>query len=154
MYWDTSALVKIYTPESDSGYFLDLIGSEDKSVFTSVITGIELCCALNRREQAGDIRRADAARAMKRFARDCEDGRITRLSCGDEVVARVMEIVGIAASGGRPLMIRSLDAIHIASALSIRAGRVVTTDNRQREVAKIFNLNLVPVPTSAIPARK
>ena len=153
MYWDTSALVKIYTPESGSGYFLDLIGSEDKSVFMSVTTGIEVSCALNRREQAGDIRRADAARATKRFAKDCADGRITRLSCGEEVVARVMEIVGIAASCRRALMIRSLDAIHIAPALSIRATSVVTTDNRLREVAKIFNLNVLPVPTSAIPAR-
>src|SRR5580698_8090256 len=96
MYWDTSTLLKLYIPGSDSGYFVDLIAKADQPVITSAIAGVEVCCALNRKGQAGDIRRADAARAMDRFAKDCAEGRINQLSCGGEMTIRAREIVELA----------------------------------------------------------
>jgi len=144
MYWDTSALLKIYVPESDSEYFLELIGNAARPVFTSAIAGVEVCCALNRKQQAGDIRRTDAAHAMDRFARDCAEGRINQLACGGEMTIRAREIVELARTRRRPVMIRSLDAIHVASALSIRAAGIVTTDLRMREVARMANLKILP----------
>ena len=144
IYWDTSALLKIYTPESDSEYFLDLIAKEEHPVFISVVGGVEIRCALNRKEHAGDVRRADATRAMRRFTEDCAEGRIAQLPCGDEMTARAREIVELARVHPSPAPIRSLDAIHIASALSMRAARIVTTDIRMREVAAMVNLKVIP----------
>jgi predicted nucleic acid-binding protein len=144
MYWDTSALLKIYIPESDSGYFLDFIARADQPVLTSVIAGVEVCCALNRKEQAGDIRRTDAEHAMKRFTKDCAEGRIHLLSCGDKMVIRARELVELARTRRRPVMIRSLDAIHVASALSIRAAGIVTTDICMRDVAGMVSLKILP----------
>jgi predicted nucleic acid-binding protein len=144
LYWDTSSLLKVYIPESESEYFLDLIARADQPVFTSAIAGVEVCCALNRKEQAGDIRKTDAAHAMDRFARDCAEGRINQLACGSEMTIRARAIVELARARRRPVMIRSLDAIHVASALSIRAAGIVTTDLRMRDVAGIVNLKILP----------
>jgi predicted nucleic acid-binding protein len=136
--------LKIYVPESDSEFFLDLIGKTDQPICTSVITEIEIDCALNRKERAGDIQHADATKALKRFRKDCVDGRITRLPCNDEAVNRARELIVLARPNQNPVMIRSLDAIHLATAASIRATALVTTDVRMREVAAMLNLKLIP----------
>jgi predicted nucleic acid-binding protein len=143
-YWDTSALLKLYVPESDSTFFVDLIAKDDQPVYTSVITAIEIRCALNRKEQAGDIRRVDAIRAMKKFTADCGEGRITRLPCNDETASLAQDIVDFASAGRKPVMLRSLDAIHLASAQTIRAASVVTTDLRMRDIAAMLRLKLIP----------
>lgn len=143
-YWDTSALIKLYVPEPDSAFFVDLIAKDAQPVCTSVITAIEIRCALNRKEQAGDIRRVDAVRAMKKFIADCGDGRITKLPCNDETTSLAQDIVDFASAARKPVMLRSLDAIHLASAKAIRAAGVATTDVRMRDIAAILRLKLIP----------
>ena len=143
-YWDTSALLKIYVPEPDSAFFLDLVAESNQPVSTSVITTIEIRRALNRKEHAGDIRHVDAAKAMKRFCADCDEGRITRLPCNDETASLAQDLVDLANAGRKPIMIRSLDAIHLASAQATGATVVVTTDLRMRDLAAMLRLKLVP----------
>jgi uncharacterized protein with PIN domain len=48
-YWDTSALFKIYVPEDDSGYFVDLVVSSDQPIVSSAIAAAEMLCALYRK---------------------------------------------------------------------------------------------------------
>jgi uncharacterized protein len=143
-YWDTSALIKLYVPEPDSAFFVELIAKDDQPVCTSVISVIEVRCALNRKEQAGDIRRVDAARAMKRFTADCGEGRITKLPCNDETISLAHDIVDFASGARKPVMLRSLDAIHLASAQGARAAGVATTDMRMRDIAAMLRLKLIP----------
>jgi predicted nucleic acid-binding protein len=146
MYWDTSALLKAYIPESDSDYFLGLLATGNHLVCTSVITSVEFRCALNRKAQADDLRPSDVKKAMERFTRDCHEGRITQLACAAAATDSARELVDLAATKpkSKSIMIRSLDAIHIASALSVRAAGLVTTDQRMREVAATLNLKLLP----------
>jgi predicted nucleic acid-binding protein len=100
-----------------------------------VIGAVEILCALTRKAQAGDVRRADASKAMNRFATDCAKGRIVQLRYGDEMASQAKERVEPMFARRRPVMIRSLDAVHVTSALSVRAEEIVTTDARMREVA-------------------
>lgn len=144
MYWDTSALLKIYVPEIDSEYFIDLIARNEQPICTSVIGEVEIRCALIRKERCGDIPRTAATRAMNRFFKDCTDARIIRVSCGDEMTRRAIEVVELGRASRRPVLIRSLDAIHVASALSVRAAGIVATDIRMREVAAMAGLTVIP----------
>ena len=144
VYWDTSALLKIYVVERDSEFFLDLIEKADRPVCTSVISTVEIRCALSRKKQAGDIDRIDEAKAMNRFTADCMKGRITQLSCNDDTATRAKDLVDLARGKQRPIMIRSLNALHLASAMSARAPAIVTTDMRMREVAALLRLKLIP----------
>ncbi len=146
MYWDTSALLKIYVPETDSDLFLDLIGKAEQPIYTSVIGEVEIECALICKERSGEIARAGAARAMNRFIKDCVEARIIRIPCGDEMTSKARAIVKSARTARRPVMIRSLDAIHVASALSLRASGIVATDIRMREVAVMAGLKVFPSP--------
>ncbi|MGA2769584.1 MAG: type II toxin-antitoxin system VapC family toxin [Bryobacteraceae bacterium] len=143
-YWDTSALFKLYIPEDDSGYFLDFVVSSDQPIMCSTIGVAEMLCALCRRESAGDLKTGGALATYRRFLGDCRDGRIVRVPCGEQVITAAEEIIGLAFRRPRPVMLRSLDAIHVASAVTARARVMVSTDTRLREVAAMAKLKLAP----------
>ncbi|MBZ5576682.1 MAG: type II toxin-antitoxin system VapC family toxin [Acidobacteriia bacterium] len=143
-YWDTSALLKLYVPEEDSGAFLDLIAASDEPIATSAIATAEVLCAVNRKERAGDLKRGGAAAAFRRFVADCDQGRIVPIPYGTQVLEVAQAVMRVALHRSRPLFLRSLDLIHVASALTIHAGSVVATDARLREVAALVKLRLLP----------
>ena len=55
MYWDTSAILKLYIPERDSGYFLNLIARTEEQIFNPQ-SGYDATC-LRRRGESQDTRR-------------------------------------------------------------------------------------------------
>lgn len=52
----------------------------------------------------------------------------------------------VAATIAAHTRVRSLDAIHVASALVVGAGQFLTFDQRQAEAARAFDLKVVGVP--------
>ena len=144
-YWDTSALIKLYAPEPDSPYFLTLLSRVEGPLLTSDITRAEVLCTLYRKEHAGDLTAGAAAGLFNRFLGDIEAGRIVLIANGLEVTEKAHTLVQRAYSQPQPLLIRSLDAIHAASALTARATTVVATDTRLCEVAKLL-LGLTALP--------
>lgn len=143
-YWDTSALLKLYVAERDSGEFLELAARSGDPVLTSVIATAEVPCVLHRKEAAGDLRPGGAQAIFRKFAMDVKAARIITIPYGDDVAAQVQEVVALAFRRRRPVLIRSLDAIHVASALASRAKALIATDARLRQVAALAGMNLVP----------
>jgi len=143
-YWDTSALLKLYVPEDDSGYFLGLVAASDQPLVSSAIAAVEMLCAVYRKESAGDLKGGGALAAYQGFLGDCRAGRIVLVPYGEQVFTAAEEIVGLAFRRARPVMVRSLDAIHVASAVSARARVMVATDARLRQVAAMAKLKLAP----------
>ena len=143
-YWDTSALLKLYLPEDDSGYFLDSVVTSDQLLVSSAIAAVEMLCALYRKESVGELKRGGALAAHQRFLGDSREGRIVLVPYGEQVFTAAEEIVRLAFRRARPVMVRSLDAIHVASALTARARVMVATDTRLRQVAAMAKLKLVP----------
>ena len=86
----------------------------------------------------------EALRAGGRFLGDCREGRIVLVPYGEQVFTAAEEIVRLAFRRARPVMVRSLDAIHVASALTARARVMVATDTRLRQVAAMAKLKLAP----------
>ena len=143
-YWDTSALLKLYVPEDDSGYFLDLVVASGQPIVSSAIASAEMLCAVYRKESAGDLKRGGALATYQEFAGDCRAGRIVLVPCGEQVFTAAEEIVRLAFRRAQPVMVRSLDAIHVASAVTARARVMVATDARLRQVAAMAKLKLAP----------
>ena len=143
-YWDTSALLKLYLPEDDSGYFLDSVVTSDQPLVSSAIAAVEMLCAVYRKESVGDLKRGGALATYQKFVGDCRAGRIVLVPCGEQVFTAAEEIVRLAFRRARPVMVRSLDAIHVASAVTARARVMVATDTRLRQVAAMAKLKLMP----------
>lgn len=143
-YWDTSALLKLYVAEPDSAYFLQLLEGHEDPVLSSSIVTTEVLCALYRKEHAGDLKRGAAATVFRRFLGDVDAGRILTIPYGADVRSEAHTVVRLAFHRPRPLAIRSLDAIHIGSALAAKARILVATDLRLREVASLAQLKVLP----------
>jgi predicted nucleic acid-binding protein len=143
-YWDTSALLKLYVPEDDSGYFLNSVVTSDQPLVSSAIAAVEMLCAVYRKECIGDLKRGGALATYQRFLGDSREGRIVLVPYGEQVFTAAEEIVRLAFRRARPIMVRSLDAIHVASALTARARVMVATDTRLRQVAAMAKLKLAP----------
>jgi predicted nucleic acid-binding protein len=144
IYWDTSALIKLYVPENDSQVFLDLLASSNAAVVTADIASVEVLCTLHRKETVGDLRIGGAEALFERYLADTHSGRIMLIPNGRDITATARRVVAHAYQQSSPLFIRSLDALHIASAIIASADAVVATDKRLRDVATLMGLTVLP----------
>lgn len=143
-YWDTSALIKLYAPEPDSPYFLDLLAQAQQPLLSADIARAEVLCTLYRKQQVGDLVVGGATILFTRFLNDIASGRLILIPNGADVTAEAHALVQKAYSQPQPLLIRSLDALHVASALAAKATTVVATDTRLRSVAELMGLETLP----------
>lgn len=128
-YFDTSALIKRYVKERGSETARALL--RRFRVLSSAIVTAELMSALGRRRAAGDLGRQALAAILSRLQDDRSSWRLVEV--GPPVLSRAEELISTTS-------LRTLDAIHVASALVFRGGtglRVpfVTADTRQRSAA-------------------
>jgi predicted nucleic acid-binding protein len=128
-YVDTSALLKRYVAEADSSVAAQLL-TDDPVLASSWITAVELRRNLARLVGSDDLdrvrRRAEAD--LDRMALITFDGSVATLAC------EVAEQLGV----------RSLDAVHLASAkrLMIDDLAFITFDLRQAEAARRLGLRV------------
>lgn len=144
MYWDSSALLKLYIREPDSAYFLALASQGTEPIVTSSLAFAEVLCALVRKESEADINRGASDVLFERFRHHIDDGTIELLPLTKETLEALPPMLTRLLRGKPPMLLRSLDAIHIASAQASRSTTVVSTDKRMRAVAALAGLKLLP----------
>jgi predicted nucleic acid-binding protein len=134
-YFDTSALIKRYVAESGRREMLQLF--RRSACVTSAVLPVELRSALRRRAAEGSLDGARLPAILKHVAAD--RGYWTLVEVGTDVLAAAEALVAA-------YPIRTLDAIHVASA-QLFAARVsapgllfVTADKRQTETAVAVGL--------------
>jgi uncharacterized protein len=122
-YVDSSALLKNYFTEPDSSVAQRLLGN-DPVLVTSWVTLTEV-----RRNLARELKGAQLREAKEQFATDLEAMALVSV---DEAVCRG------AAQIGEQLGVRTLDAIHLASAqrLAVPSLPFITFDLRQAQAAR------------------
>ncbi len=134
-YWDTSALVKLRIEEADSPRFRELSRQDIKQASSSIVQA-ELLCVLLRREREGNIRSGSAMLIFRKFQEDCAAERFLTVPYDSAEVRREVERLGVFAySLPKPILIRSLDLIHVATASVIGADTLVTADSRLSDLA-------------------
>lgn len=143
-YWDTSALLKLYVREPDSPYFTSLVSSAASPLLTSDLARIEIYSALSRKERAGELETGAAEVLFASFQTDSTRGRIVTLPIGSDVLGEAIRLTRQAHGKTPPLLIRSLDTLHVASALVSGANTVIATDSRLRQLAATAGLAQLP----------
>lgn len=123
LYVDSSALLKLYFEEPDSGRAEDILAA-DREWITGRLTSIEV-----RRNLARELSGSDLAAARRQFERDWANTSVVELTpdvC--EAAAELAEVTGA----------RSLDALHLGAAKVVGGGAlpIVTFDVRQAQVAR------------------
>ena len=147
-YWDTSALLKLFSDEGDSQAFHAHVRRGGVELVTSELTRMEVWTALRRKETEGLL----GAGVAKILLADFDDGaaedcwRFVILT--DSVRAEFERVVERCCAHTPPIFIRTLDALHIASARAVGETEIVATDKRLRDAATLLGFQLFPIPTS------
>lgn len=139
VYLDTSALAKLYVPESGSDEMEEaLVGRRD--IITSDLAVTELTSAVARRVREGDLSAAHARRIYQRVLRDVAAGEFRRA----EITANShREAERLLMGIGRRVPLRAADALHLGMAALLGARVLVTFDHRMRSAAEALGTLVV-----------
>lgn len=143
-YWDTSTLLKLYVREADSDYFIELVNNSSSPLLVSDLARVELDTSLHRKGTLGELEKSLADAYFQEFSKAIAAGRVVTVPLNDAVIVEARQIIRHTYSLSKPMMIRSLDVIHVASALVSKASTIVATDTRLREVAALMGLQVIP----------
>lgn len=136
-YFDTSVLVRRYIREGGSHRARRLL--RQYRFLSSAIAPVEMMSALCRRRTSGDLAERDFSAILSRMRKDRAYWELVEVS--PLVLTQAEDLI-------RKTTLRTLDAIHLASALAFQAASgiaipFITGDERQREVAGQLELNVV-----------
>lgn len=119
LYLDSSAIVKLVAPEPETDALMEFLAEDDERI-SSALAYVEVCRAVRRVRGDEDLHRR--ARAV-----------LSRIA-----LIRIDDLVLRNAAALHPDTLRSLDAIHLATALSTDepVEALVTYDSRLRDASR------------------
>ncbi len=137
MYLDTSVAVKLFIPEPDSNECELIVAGQ--GFFCSELLIGELWSTALAKERSGQIRPSDREQIWQRFEELLADGAIQLVPLNGIIVRAATEVM----TEVHPhVPLRTLDAIHLATYLSVEAGPLFTKDRRMLEAARRLNIPL------------
>ena len=126
LYVDSSVFVALLAPgDRHHRYAVTLARSDQRPLVTSSVSEVEIGRALGRRAAPASVQGA-----ARELLAHCEIVDLT-----PEIRLRAIEV--------RPASVRSLDAIHVATALVAGINRFASVDARQRIAAEEMGMKLV-----------
>jgi len=139
IYFDTSSYIKVYVKEKGSLKARNLL--KNKRIVSSIILQAECFCALSMKHHKGEIDERDLKTLINQIKGDRKHLDIINLT--DDVIKKV-ESIALNSNT------RTLDAIHIASALIFQDSLeitlpFITSDKIQYEIANVQGLETVLV---------
>jgi len=143
LYWDTSALLKLYAPEPDSPAFRTLLKSRTEQPVASFLHRVELFFAFRHKEDRGELVTGAAGRLFEDYLRHVREGRFLEIPWGDDVAAAARATLEPSLSAPSPVKLRSLDGLHLGALLSGGISKLVTTDKEMRRAAQCLEIALV-----------
>jgi predicted nucleic acid-binding protein len=145
-YWDTSCIIKLYTPEPDSAEFRNFL-EKGTTCVTCDLTPLEFWATVRRKESEGVLAPGEAQKVQTALEADLADEAILMKTCDAVVSARHKTIVNQCHSLVPPVFIRTNDALHLAAAHCAGETEIVATDKRLREAALALGHTVFPHDT-------
>jgi predicted nucleic acid-binding protein len=143
MFWDTSAVIKLYVDEPDAGLARTLAQTPE-SLLISVFTVHELHCGLHRKELAKALKPGMAEVLFEAFRNEIRAEFFRLITYNARVEQHALEIVRRCYGAEKPVFLRVLDALQLASALTVGATDIVSTDARMRQAASLLGMKVFP----------
>lgn len=143
-YWDTSTLVKLYAKEPDSATFESHALNASAQTVTSRIALYEARAAFQRKESERILLPGAAHELYRQLIQDAAAGELRLIELGADVEREYGQVVGQCYEQTPPIPLRTLDALHLASARVAGESELVVTDKRMRDAAKLLGFSLFP----------
>lgn len=124
--FDSSALAKRYLAEPGTERLLELCAAADE-VILSVLCVLEILSALNRLRRDGHLSDEQYLGLKEDLAKDVRQATVVTVT--GPVLGRTTELL-------ETTSLRTLDAVHVATALESSCDLFVSADRRQSEAAR------------------
>lgn len=141
VYADTSFLVAVYSSEAGSVQALRWMGRQKSALIFTPLHRHELRTAIRLKEFRGEITEQQRNAAFEEIESDLEEGVLAHFPISWTEAFRECERLGEQHCAS--LGVRSLDLLHVGTALSVKAKEFVTFDVRQRELAVAAGLKVL-----------
>ncbi|UCF92138.1 MAG: type II toxin-antitoxin system VapC family toxin [Desulfobacterales bacterium] len=140
VYVDTSVIVKLYFQEEYSREAADWLKENNEAIPLTSLHELEFTNAIHLKRFRSEITMAETRLVMSKFDEHEKKGIFYRPHLDwpgifDHAIDLAKKHSGTTGS-------RSLDILHVASALAIRADRLLTLDDRQSEIADRAGLKI------------
>lgn len=140
-YVDPSALRSLYVHDDRSRRFATWRARVGNPLPLTRFGRAELINSIHLGVNRGMLVAEDARAAMSELRSDIEEGRLALM---DSLFRRTLELASeLSEHHSARLGTRTLDVIHVASALTLRATHFVTYDERQGALAKIVGFRVL-----------
>lgn len=136
VYLDASALLKFYLPEPESPRVEALLRAETGS-YCSTLSQAEFASTLSRLRRDGMLTERETERLWGLLQKDLLSASFFFVETSAQDIRDAIDILK-----GHAHRLRTLDAVHLASARNLGANRFLTFDHRQRAVAELLGFEL------------
>lgn len=141
MYLDSCIIVKLVSREPDSEAYHGIVAGQP--VVTSELAVAEVRSALLSKERAGRISCQDRLTGWRLFQEKVRDQEFHLLPLNRQVIERAGAVIEQCHPG---VPLRTLDAIHVATAELHGGEQMCSSDQRVCAAADVIGLSLVPLP--------
>ena len=140
VYLDTAILVKLVVREPDSDFYASVV--DGQAAWSSQLVLVEGLSALLRKERERVIDAAHRRRAWRQITADVAARRLSLVPVTTAVLERANAILEACHPS---VAVRSLDALHLASAERCQSWPLCSNDARMRAAATRLGLPLAPM---------
>ena len=147
-YWDTSCVIALYTPEEISNAVEQLATAQKGPIHSSAILEFEMVFAIHAKESLGEIPPGSGAKVLAKFASHLAAGRFVLSPLGSDIKSCAQSLAATSLRSEEPTLLRTLDGIHIATAIQLRCSEIITADKRMAAAAAMSGLKVL-LPKSA-----
>ena len=139
VYSDTSFLVSLYTLDSNSEAASKWLRDKDAVIHYTSFNRLELRNAVRLRASRDEIEWSIAREAIRQIEADLKDGILAHAPMNWTEICKQADELSEKFPG-----CRTLDLIHVASAVLLKAKIFLSFDGRQKVLAKKAGLNVAP----------
>lgn len=145
VYWDTSALLKLYAAEADSSAYTRQFVAQHEDIAVGFLHRVEMHYALRGKEARGEIVPGSAKTLFSSFARHLAEGRFFLVPGGDDVEENSRQVLDRCLAAMPPVMVRTLDGLHLGSIVAAGISSLITADVRMRQAASLAGIHVIEV---------
>ena len=139
-YWDTSCVLALYAPEEISSQAAELATLEKGQIHSSAILEFEMTFAVHAKEARGEIPSGGSAKVLSQFQTDLQRGRFLLVPLGIDIKTCTRDIAARTLQAEPPVFLRTLDGIHIATALELGSSELITADRKMADAATLLGI--------------
>ena len=141
LYVDTSVIVKLYIKETYSREASDWIRANNEAIPKTIFHDLEFTNAIRLKQFRKEMSNREAGSVFQRFNKHEKENIFYSPQINwSDAFARSLEL---SKNHTKKIGSRSLDIIHVASALSMGADRFFTFDEKQSQLASMVSLQTV-----------